>query len=307
MRWLVPRPVQLEHRYPELQIALTTTTDHTINFKTEPYDAAIVFGTQLSAGDLLFEEALTPVMSADYSHHDALEKATLLHPTRDKTDWSLWLAKQQLFQPAMRKNQHFDTMDLAITAAIQGLGVAIADETLVEEDVRAGRLLRPFARSVKTGASYRLVLRESHNKAAGLAAFRQGLLGDQSSLTWWRITRRKKLKRARIKRLTEGEILHVYSIQCVTNGRVRAHRPASEPAPVIPPSYGWRRAQTAPSSQRSVRQTHYRDRSHRCTMALTSANYRKHTALHCRATRHWHRYRVRLQQHNQTSNASMAV
>lgn len=177
MRWLVPRLVQLEHRYPELQIALTTTTDHTINFKTEPYDAAIVFGTQLSAGDLLFEEALTPVMSADYSHHDALEKATLLHPTRDKTDWSLWLAKQQLFQPAMRKNQHFDTMDLAITAAIQGLGVAIADETLVEEDVRAGRLLRPFARSVKTGASYRLVLRESHNKAAGLAAFRQGLLG----------------------------------------------------------------------------------------------------------------------------------
>ncbi|MGG7446852.1 LysR substrate-binding domain-containing protein [Kosakonia oryzendophytica] len=177
MRWLVPRLVQLEHRYPELQIALTTTTDHTINFKTEPYDAAIVFGTQLSAGDLLFEEALTPVMSADYSHHDALEKATLLHPTRDKTDWSLWLAKQQLFQPAMRKNQHFDTMDLAITAAIQGLGVAIADETLVEEDIRAGRLLRPFARSVKTGASYRLVLRESHNKAAGLAAFRQGLLG----------------------------------------------------------------------------------------------------------------------------------
>ncbi|UXY13208.1 LysR substrate-binding domain-containing protein [Kosakonia sp. ML.JS2a] len=177
MRWLVPRLVQLEHRYPELQIALTTTTDHTINFKTEPYDAAIVFGTQLSAGDLLFEEALTPVMSADYSHHDALEKATLLHPTRDKTDWSLWLAKQQLFQPAMRKNQHFDTMDLAITAAIQGLGVAIADETLVEEDVRAGRLLCPFARSVKTGASYRLVLRESHNKAAGLAAFRQGLLG----------------------------------------------------------------------------------------------------------------------------------
>ncbi|MEO3738801.1 LysR substrate-binding domain-containing protein [Kosakonia sp. WA-90] len=177
MRWLVPRLVQLEHRYPELQIALTTTTDHTINFKTEPYDAAIVFGTQLSAGDLLFEEALTPVMSADYSHHDALEKATLLHPTRDKTDWSLWLAKQQVFQPAMRKNQHFDTMDLAITAAIQGLGLAIADETLVEEDILAGRLVRPFSRSVKTGASYRLVLRESHNKAAGLAAFREGLLG----------------------------------------------------------------------------------------------------------------------------------
>lgn len=176
MRWLVPRLLHLEQHYPELQIALTTTTDHTVNFKTEPYDAAIVFGTQLSTGDLLFEEALTPVMSATHAPQDTLEKVTLLHPTRDKTDWSLWLARQPAFQPAMRKNQHFDTMDLAITAAIQGLGLAIADETLVAEDIRAGRLQRPFDESVKTGASYRLVQRESQNKAAGLAAFRQGLL-----------------------------------------------------------------------------------------------------------------------------------
>jgi LysR family glycine cleavage system transcriptional activator len=68
-----------------------------------------------------------------------LGSLTFLHPTRDKTDWSLWLAKQE--GPGfVHKNQHFDTMDLAITAAIQGLGVAIADETLVAEDVRAGRL-----------------------------------------------------------------------------------------------------------------------------------------------------------------------
>lgn len=80
----------------------------------------------------------------------------------------------------MHKNQHFDTMDLAITAAIQGLGVAIADETLVEEDVRAGRLARPFESSIKTGASYRLVLRESPGQENGLAAFRACLLSRGS-------------------------------------------------------------------------------------------------------------------------------
>ena len=69
-------------------------------------------------------------------------------------------------------------MDLAITAAIQGLGVAIVDETLVAEDIRAGRLMRPHAQIVKTGASYRLVLRDSQNNAAGLAAFRASLLED---------------------------------------------------------------------------------------------------------------------------------
>lgn len=177
MRWLVPKLLHLEREQPELQIALTTTTDHTVNFKTESCDAAIVFGTHLSAGDLLFEERLTPVMNP-FRAGSALDNLTLLHPTRDKTDWSLWLSKQEGFSLAMHKNQHFDTMDLAITAAIQGLGVAIADETLVEEDVRAGRLVRPYDLSVKTGASYRLVLRDSRGKAAGLAAFRACLLNQ---------------------------------------------------------------------------------------------------------------------------------
>lgn len=74
------------------------------------------------------------------------------------------------------QNQHFETMDLAITAAIQGLGIAIADETLVEEDVRAGRLIRPYDTSIKTGASYRLVLRDAPGPENGLDAFRACLL-----------------------------------------------------------------------------------------------------------------------------------
>lgn len=176
IRWLVPRLIHLEREYPDVEIALTTTTDHGINFKTEPFDAAIVFGTHFSAGDLLFDEALTPVMGTMFAGQDSLDHLTLLHPTRDKTDWSLWLAKQDNVQFVMKKNQHFDTMDLAITAAIQGLGMAIADETIVEEDIRAGRLLRPWKQSVKTGASYRLVMQESRNNAAVLAALRNGLL-----------------------------------------------------------------------------------------------------------------------------------
>ncbi|WP_318367651.1 LysR family transcriptional regulator [Enterobacter sp.] len=176
LRWLVPRLLRLERTAPDLQIALTTTNDHTVNFKTEPFDAAIVFGTQLSAGDFLFEEALTPVTGGDVAAPGDLSALTFLHPTRDNTDWSLWLTSQGISRAVMKKNQHFDTMDLAIGAAIQGFGVAIADETLVAEDLRAGRLVRPFAASIRTGASYRLVLRESHSKAAGLASFREVML-----------------------------------------------------------------------------------------------------------------------------------
>ncbi|WP_330986021.1 MULTISPECIES: LysR family transcriptional regulator [Enterobacterales] len=181
MRWLVPKLVEIEQRFPEMQIALTTTTEHSVNFKTEPFDAAIVFGSHLNAGDLLFEEALTPVMSHRLAENSQFSGMTFLHPTRDKTDWSIWLAQLATPLPsAMQKNQHFDTMDLAITAAIQGFGVAIADETLVQEDLLSGRLVRPYALSVKTGASYRLVVREGSAKASGLMQFREGLLNPAS-------------------------------------------------------------------------------------------------------------------------------
>ncbi|QKN82007.1 LysR family transcriptional regulator [Scandinavium goeteborgense] len=181
MRWLVPRLVDIEQRFPDMQIALTTTTEHSVNFKTEPFDAAIVFGTHMNAGDLLFEESLTPVVSHRLADNIPFSGMTFLHPTRDKTDWSLWLAQLPAPLPsAMQKNQHFDTMDLAITAAIQGFGVAIADETLVEEDLLSGRLVRPSALSVKTGASYRLVVREVSAKAIGLNQFRSGLLNPAS-------------------------------------------------------------------------------------------------------------------------------
>lgn len=181
MRWLVPKLIQLEHRAPDLQVALTTTIEHSINFKNEPYDAAIVFGPHAKAGTLLFEEILTPVICQSLlpegvSAADALLRLTFLHPTRDRTDWSLWLADYPGLAPAMNKNQHFDTMDLAISAAIQGFGIAIADETLVAEDLRTGRLVRPFAHSVKTGASYRLSLRAGCENAAELDAFSEALL-----------------------------------------------------------------------------------------------------------------------------------
>lgn len=181
IRWLVPKLLEIERRYPELQVALTTTTEHSVNFKTEPYDAAIIFGTHQSAGDLLFEEALTPVASPDTPCDPQLSGTTFLHPTRDKTDWLLWLAHfPHETALKMHKNQYFDTMDLAITAAMQGLGVAMADETLVAGDLRTGRLCRPFSLSVKTGASYRLVVRRSQSKADGLARFRAALVNPAS-------------------------------------------------------------------------------------------------------------------------------
>jgi len=165
MRWLVPNLMALQEAYPAVNVSLTTTTDHTINFDIEEFDAAVVYSCQpipLKNSIKLFDEALTPVIAKHlYSSKDTFElnHQTFLHPTKHKTDWRLWLSQTGLSSITMEKNQYFDTMDLAISAAIQGFGVAIADTSLIEEDVKMNRLIKPFSNEIKTGASYYLILR----------------------------------------------------------------------------------------------------------------------------------------------------
>ena len=159
MRWLVPRLVALEQQRPDIHVALTTTLDH--GSQLDNFDAAIVFGPTPAGSICLFEERLTPVMASSVtppSQIGELAKFTFLHPTQDSRDWQLWLAELDATLP-MARNQHFATMDLAISAAIQGFGVTVADVTLVQNDVLNGRLIAPFAASVATGASYSLLQR----------------------------------------------------------------------------------------------------------------------------------------------------
>ncbi|MGK3137338.1 LysR substrate-binding domain-containing protein [Pantoea trifolii] len=159
MRWLVPRLVALEQQRPDIHVALTTTLDH--GSQLDNFDAAIVFGPTPAGSICLFEERLTPVMASSVTpprQIGELAKFTFLHPTQDSRDWQLWLTGLDAALP-MARNQHFATMDLAISAAIQGFGVTVADVTLVQNDVLNGRLIAPFAASVATGASYSLLQR----------------------------------------------------------------------------------------------------------------------------------------------------
>lgn len=162
MRWLVPKLVALEKARPELHVSLTTTVDH--HSQLAHFDAAILYGSSPRNSVLLFEEALTPVMALSLLPArpaiDTLSGMTFLHPTADSRDWQLWLQAQQRTL-VMKRNQHFSTMDLAISAAIQGFGVTVADVTLIAEDLRMRRLVAPFAGRVKTGAVYSLIRRPS--------------------------------------------------------------------------------------------------------------------------------------------------
>ncbi|CAB3777653.1 Glycine cleavage system transcriptional activator [Paraburkholderia caffeinitolerans] len=180
MRWMLPRVMRFQVDHPDLQVQITTTWQHDVDFLVEPFDAAIVYGSSPGAEVCavpLFEERLTPVCSPALMKEKPLGSAedlvqhTLLHPTRDHRDWKLWLDHAGARDVSPDAGQEFETLDLATNAAMQGFGVALGDRTLVSEDVSTRRLVMPFDAAIETGARYYFVYPDSAAQQPNVKTF----------------------------------------------------------------------------------------------------------------------------------------
>lgn len=185
LRWLLPRLLQWQKERPDVPVELTTTVEYSVDFRREPFDAAVVYAPnaeQPAQARHLFDERLTPVcvpaLLGSLRTPQDLQHQVLLHPTRDERDWTLWLkaANTQLNPPTQR--HHFETLDLAMTVASQGTGVAIGDSALIGEDLKAGRLAMPFGLRVPTGMGYYLVYPPGTEPSVGLIALMDWLVSQ---------------------------------------------------------------------------------------------------------------------------------
>lgn len=187
MRWLLPRLLQWQKERPDVPVELTTTVAYNVDFRSEQFDAAVIYGPideQPAAARHLFDERLTPVcvpglLGSLHTPQD-LQHQVLLHPTRDERDWALWLkaANTRLSDPIQR--HHFETLDLAMTVASQGTGVAMGDSALIGEDLKAGRLAMPFELRVSTGMGYYLVYPPGKEPLVGLVELMDWLVSEAS-------------------------------------------------------------------------------------------------------------------------------
>jgi len=188
MRWLLPRLMQWQKERPDVPVELTTTVAYTVDFRREQFDAAVIYAPiaeQSSAARHLFDEQLTPVCApallAGLHTPQDLQQQVLLHPTRDERDWALWLKAAQTRLGNLSQGHHFETLDLAMTVASQGSGVAIGDSALIGEDLKAGRLVMPFELRVLTGMGYYLVYPQGAEPSAGLEALMDWLVSQAQS------------------------------------------------------------------------------------------------------------------------------
>ncbi|MBD8491688.1 LysR substrate-binding domain-containing protein [Pseudomonas syringae] len=187
MRWLLKaldRFRQADNRC-HVQLSSVWMDVDSVDLYTEPYDCAILLGPGHFGPDLdsckLFDEWLIPVCQPQYLPDpvelSSLNGVELLHPSADRRDWRRWLAGVDgKHQVNLERGQVFDTLDQGISAALQGLGVSVADRMLVHAELRSGHLRLPFRQAVATGEGYYLVWLKSSPKAAQISVLRKHLL-----------------------------------------------------------------------------------------------------------------------------------
>jgi LysR family glycine cleavage system transcriptional activator len=111
----------------------------------------------------------------DIRFHTRLQDDTLSgDPLRPA--WGEWLAIAGVAGVDAKAGPHFSDSVLALTAALNGLGVALASPRMVSREIEGGRLVSPFSIKVSYHYTYHLVIPETMVPRPAVQAFRQWLL-----------------------------------------------------------------------------------------------------------------------------------
>ena len=154
-RWFIPRLGRLNSDLPDLRLHLSAG-EGDLDPRRPGLDALLMFAEPPWPADMdvfeLAEERIGPVLSPRLSGFEALQNCaakallehTLLHTTSRPQAWPSWARRNGLEPEALTLGQGFEHLYYLLEAAVAGLGIAIAPEPLVIDDLRAGRLAAPW-------------------------------------------------------------------------------------------------------------------------------------------------------------------
>lgn len=174
-RWLIPRLEQLQADLPELRLQVITNTGDDNHLQHSDADASLMFLDQPCPDSMrayiLDHERIGPVLSPRYQQASQLLNAAaaqllqepLLFTHSRPQAWPQWAQAQQLINAEFTYAQGFEHLYYLLEAAVAGLGVAIAPEHLVRNDLAEGRLIAPWS-FVKTSAHLVLLARKNQHE-----------------------------------------------------------------------------------------------------------------------------------------------
>jgi LysR family glycine cleavage system transcriptional activator len=188
-KWLVPRLFDFRSKHPEIEVRISAT-DRVEQIGQGGIDIAVRYGRGRWPGveaELLLQDDLFPICSpallkgdtqlkqpSDLQHFNLLNDSTWEAARFDF--WHQWLAQAGVTGLELKGGFSFNYSNLLVQAAIDGLGIALGNTLLAGDDLKAGRLVKPFDITISLDTAYYVVYVRDALKRQKIRAFRDWLV-----------------------------------------------------------------------------------------------------------------------------------
>jgi len=185
-KWLVHRLGRFAEVHPEIDLRISATPQH-VDFSREDIDLGIRHGDGTAPGlhvIRLCTEELFPVCSPKLLDGrnrlrtpSDLGRFTLLHVS-ERQGWRQWLDFTGVQGVDPSRGPILNHASMAIDAAVDGQGIALARTALAAWDLIGGRLVRPFDAAMPASYAYWIVCSKAVAKLPKIVAFSDWLLAE---------------------------------------------------------------------------------------------------------------------------------
>ncbi len=185
-KWLVHRLGAFAEAHPSIDLRVSATMHH-VDFAREDIDLAVRHGdghwTGLDVVRLSSEELFAVCSPKLLAGRNRVRKASdllrfpLLH-LDDRKDWTRWLEAAGIADAKVIHGPVLNRASMVIDAAAEGQGIALARTTLAAWDLLNGRLVRPFAQSLRLSRTYWIVCPKATAAIPKIAKCREWLLAQ---------------------------------------------------------------------------------------------------------------------------------
>ncbi len=163
--WLVPILGEFLKTYAKLRVRVITEFWHQ-PIEENDADLAVAYGSAQHAGKRVihlghsnFFPVCSPPLFADSDairNPEDLLRYTMLHDHSEES-WQRWFVAAGVRSMSDARGIVFDSAHLSLQAARAGCGIAMGDTPTVHLDLKEGRLIRPFDRTVPAIHPYYIV------------------------------------------------------------------------------------------------------------------------------------------------------
>ena len=188
-KWLVLRLHRFQEQHPEIDVRISAT-DEVVDLTRGDFDIAIRYGRGSYPGldvELLFTNEVFPACSpklldrrAAAAHPRRSPRHTLIHdqaarPRSAGADLADVAEGRRRKTVPITAGLTFNSMSLALDAAIAGQGIVLAYSTIAAADLAAGRLVRLFSLALPDQFAYYIVTAPGALERPKVRAFRNWL------------------------------------------------------------------------------------------------------------------------------------